>query len=71
MLQRTLACVRPFGAIVSIGQSGGPIPPLDVEDLGPRRSLMFARPSLMAYMNDRTPIATARRPCSWRSKLAC
>ena len=45
--------MRPFGAIASIGQSGGPIPPLDVEDLGPRRSLMFARPSVMAYMNDR------------------
>ena len=25
--------------------------PLDVEDLGPRRSLMLARPSVMAYMN--------------------
>jgi NADPH:quinone reductase len=51
-LRKTLACVRPFGMVASIGQSGGPIPPLDVEDLGPRRSLMLARPSVMAYMND-------------------
>jgi NADPH2:quinone reductase len=51
-LAKTLACVRPFGAVASIGQSGGPIPPLDVLDLGPRRSLMLARPSVMAYMND-------------------
>jgi NADPH2:quinone reductase len=51
-LARTLACVRPFGVVASIGQAGGPIPPLDVEDLGPRRSLMLARPSVMAFMND-------------------
>jgi NADPH2:quinone reductase len=51
-LAKTLACVRPFGVVASIGQSGGPIPPLDVNDLGPRRSLMLARPSVMACMND-------------------
>lgn len=52
-LQKTLACVRPFGVVASIGQAGGSIPPVDVEELGPRRSLMLARPSVMAYMNDR------------------
>jgi NADPH2:quinone reductase len=51
-LQKTLGCVRPFGVVASVGQSAGPIPPLDVNDLGPRRSLMLARPSVMAYMND-------------------
>lgn len=51
-LAKTLGCVRPFGVVASIGQSGGPIPPLDVHELGPRRSLMLARPSVMAYMND-------------------
>ncbi len=51
-LAKTLACVRPFGVVASIGQAAGPIPPLRVEDLGPRRSLMLARPSVMAYMND-------------------
>jgi NADPH2:quinone reductase len=50
-LVKTLQCVRPFGVIASIGQSAGAIPPVDVEDLGPRRSLMLARPSVMAYMN--------------------
>jgi NADPH2:quinone reductase len=50
-LAKTLQCVRPFGVVASIGQSAGAIPPLDVEDLGPRRSLMLARPSVMAYMN--------------------
>jgi len=51
-LAKTLACVRPFGVVASIGQAGGPIPPIDVSDLGPRRSLSLARPSVMAYMNE-------------------
>ena len=51
-LRKTLGCVRPFGVVASIGQASGPIPPLDVEELGPRRSIVLARPSVMAYMND-------------------
>jgi len=51
-LRKTLGCVRPFGVVASIGQSAGPIVPIDVDELGPRRSLMLARPSVMAYMND-------------------
>ena len=52
MLARTLGCVRRFGTVASIGQAAGPIPPLDVEDLGPLRSLTLARPSVMAYAAD-------------------
>ena len=52
-LANTLLCVRPFGTVASIGQAGGPIPPLNVADIGPRRSLLFARPSVMAYMSDK------------------
>jgi len=51
-LLKTLACVRPFGVVASIGQAAGPIPPIDVDDLGPRRSLSLARPSVMAYLNE-------------------
>jgi NADPH2:quinone reductase len=51
-LAKTLACVRPFGVVASIGQSGGPIAPVNVDDLGPRRSLSLARPSVMAYLNE-------------------
>ena len=50
---KTLGCVRPFGVVASIGQAAGPIPPVDVSDLGPRRSLSLARPSVIAYMNER------------------
>jgi NADPH2:quinone reductase len=56
-LLRTLDCVRPFGTVASIGQTAGPIPPLDVTQLGPRRSLSLARPSVMAYSAD--PVAYA------------
>jgi len=51
-LARTLACVRPFGTVASIGEAAGPIPPLCVDQLGPRRSLALARPSVMHYMQD-------------------
>ena len=51
-LRKTLACVRPFGTVASIGQPAGPIPPIDVEELGPKRSLSLARPSIMAYISD-------------------
>jgi len=51
-LRKTLACVRPFGTVASIGQAGGPIPPIAVDEIGPRRSLSLARPSVMAYSAD-------------------
>jgi NADPH2:quinone reductase len=51
-LSKTFACVRPFGVVASIGQAAGPIPPVNVGDLGPRRSLCLARPSVMAYLNE-------------------
>ena len=51
-LAKTFNCVRPFGVVASIGQAAGPIPPVDVSDLGPRRSISLARPSVMAYMNE-------------------
>jgi NADPH2:quinone reductase len=53
MFARTLACVRRFGTVASIGQVAGPIPPLSVEDLGPLRSLTLARPSVMAFAAER------------------
>lgn len=58
-LLQTLDCVRPFGMVASIGQAAGPIPPLAVEALGPRRSLSFARPSVMAHTSDPATYRTA------------
>lgn len=51
-LQKTVACVRPFGTVVSIGQAAGPIPKIDIAELGPKRSLILARPSVMGYSSD-------------------
>jgi NADPH2:quinone reductase len=51
-LARTLSTVRPFGTVASVGQAGGPIPPLRVEELGPIRSASLSRPSVIAYTND-------------------
>jgi len=52
MLRRTLACVRPFGMAASLGQVGGPIPPLDVAELGPLRPIALSRPSVIAYAKE-------------------
>ncbi|MFC0102824.1 quinone oxidoreductase family protein [Sphingopyxis terrae] len=52
VLLRTLDCVRPFGVVVSAGQASGSLPVIDISELGPRRSLAFARPSVLAYMAD-------------------
>jgi NADPH2:quinone reductase len=51
-LLRTLDAVRPFGTVASLGQAGGAIPPLPLAELGPRRSLCLARPSVLAYAGD-------------------
>src|ERR1700722_7091323 len=52
MLAQTLGVGRPFGVVASVGQPAGPIPPVNVEDLGSRRAIALARPSVMAYAND-------------------
>jgi NADPH2:quinone reductase len=52
-LAKTLGCVRHFGTVASIGEAGGTIPPIAVEAIGPIRSLVFTRPSVMAYAAER------------------
>jgi NADPH:quinone reductase len=59
ILLRTFDAVRPFGLVVSTGQAGGPVPPLALEQLGPRRSLCLARPSVFAYIADPASYAQA------------
>jgi NADPH2:quinone reductase len=59
VLAKTLACVRPFGTVASIGQAAGPVPPLNLEEIGPRRALTLARPSFMAYVADPDTYRTA------------
>jgi NADPH2:quinone reductase len=61
MLLRTLDCVRPFGLVASVGQASGSLPAVPLAELGPRRSLALARPSVFAYAAD---------PDSYRSAAA-
>ncbi|MBB4272392.1 quinone oxidoreductase family protein [Rhizobium mongolense] len=49
-LSKTIQCLRPFGVAATIGQAGGPIPPVAVEELRPGKSL--AHPSIIAYVAD-------------------
>jgi NADPH2:quinone reductase len=46
---KSLDCLRPFGMMVSFGQSSGAIAPLDLSVLAAKGSLFLTRPSLMAY----------------------
>ena len=48
-LLRTLDAVRPFGTVASIGQASGSLPEIPLAEIGPRRSLALARPSVLAY----------------------
>ena len=47
-LEKSLAAVRPFGVVASIGQVGGPIAPIPVGQIS-MRSAALARPSIIAY----------------------
>ncbi len=44
----SIKCLRPFGMMVSFGQSSGTIPPIDISLLS-ESSLFLTRPSLSAY----------------------
>lgn len=56
MLQTALAVTRPFGMVASIGQAGdldnAQTRALDLEALGPSRSIALARPGVFRYMAD-------------------
>jgi NADPH2:quinone reductase len=65
-LLSTFDAVRPFGTVASVGQAGGPIPPFEVAQLGPRRSLSLSRPSVFGHMTDVTTYhAAATAFLSW------
>jgi NADPH2:quinone reductase len=49
---RSLDCLRPFGTLVSYGQSSGSVPPFDIINLSTRGSLSVTRPTLLTYLAD-------------------
>jgi NADPH2:quinone reductase len=52
----SLACLRPFGMLVSFGQSSGPVPPFDIGELSRRGSLFLTRPTLVTYAAKRADL---------------
>ena len=49
----SLDCLRPFGLMVTFGNSSGPVPPVDVGVLSAKGSLFLTRPTLMSYTEHR------------------
>lgn len=59
MLLQCLDCVRPFGLVASLGQASGSLPDIPLVELGPKRSIAIARPSVMGYISDTARYRTA------------
>lgn len=59
--QKSLDCLRPFGLMVSFGQSSGPVPPLEVSALADRGSLYLTRPTLATHIARRSDLLLASR----------
>lgn len=52
----SLDCLAPRGMVVAFGAASGPIPPLDVQSLGPRGSLYVTRPMIGPYVASATDL---------------
>ncbi len=52
---KSLACLRPFGILVSFGQSSGPVPPINILNLAPKCNFI-TRPTLMMYKANRAEL---------------
>lgn len=51
-LRRTLAAVRPFGLVASVGQVAGGADHVALAELGPARSIALARPGVFGFVRD-------------------
>lgn len=56
---QSLDCLRPFGLLVSFGQSSGVVPPLDPRLLAEKGSLYLTRPTLWTYIAQRPDLLSA------------
>lgn len=53
---KSLDCLRPLGMMVTFGQSAGPVPPVDTQELSKRGSLFLTRPTLFTYVAKRADL---------------
>jgi NADPH:quinone reductase len=51
--EKSLDCLRPFGLMVSYGNASGPVPPINLGQLGPKGSLYVTRPTLFTHIATR------------------
>lgn len=51
--EKSLNCLRPRGYMVLLGQSSGPVPPIDPAILNKKGSLFLTRPTLFHHIADR------------------
>lgn len=54
----SLRSLRPRGLLALYGQSSGPVPPVDLQELNRHGSLYVTRPSLFAYVADRDELTS-------------
>lgn len=52
----SLRCLRVRGILVAYGASSGPVPPFDIQRLGPAGSLYVTRPSMVHYTSERAEL---------------
>lgn len=52
----SLACLRPFGLLVSFGNASGPVPPVELGLLAQHGSLYITRPTLATYTAQRSDL---------------
>jgi NADPH:quinone reductase len=52
----SLRCLRVRGMLVVYGASSGPVPPFDIQRLGPAGSLYVTRPTMVHYTSERTEL---------------
>jgi NADPH2:quinone reductase len=58
---KSLNCLAPRGTLVLFGQSSGPVPPIDVNVLSQKGSLLLTRPALTHYTRDRNELLLRAR----------
>jgi NADPH2:quinone reductase len=56
---KSLDCLAPRGTMVAFGAASGPVPPLDVQSLGPKGSLYVTRPMLGPYVATTSDLRTS------------
>ena len=54
--EKSLNCLRRRGLMVLFGQSSGPVPPFDLNQLNPKGSLFVTRPTLAHYIAERSEL---------------